>query len=129
MPLTRRNRQVALIFLLGVLLGIVFVGAAKGSAAMPDAVAVPVAMESGMCGEESDDCYLMIYTPGICDMVVKYGYWYYAFYCDQREGGRLMAGDIFAVEYLPDGSTRVELFRVVDDRRVYMVRHMPPRAK
>lgn len=26
----------------------------------------------------------VIYTPTICDVVEPYGFWYYAFYCDER---------------------------------------------
>lgn len=127
--MTRRNRQIAFLLVIGILLGIAAVTAVKLHASAPPAAVSAPAVMSDMCGDESDDCYLLIYTPGICEMVQKYGYWYYAFYCDQREAGRLMAGDAVFFYELPDASLQVDLFRLEGDHRIHMIRHMPPSAK
>lgn len=134
-------RRLFWFFLLGVLIGVCVGKLAAASQPAPRPVAVitsspapvlAVASLSGPddegCGDEAS-CYAIIYTPGFCELVTKYGWWWYFAYCDQREGGRLMADDTIFVTELPDASVRVDLFRVNAERRIHMIRFLPARVK
>lgn len=79
-------------FIFAVLLGVLF-GVVKGQAASDEG-----------CGSD-EECYAIMLNPGFCDIVPKYGWWYYFAFCDKREGGAMAMSTTY--DFQADGSVIV----------------------
>lgn len=134
-------RRLFWFFLLGVLIGVCVgkLAAASEPAPLPPVAVItsspaPILAAAPLsgpddegCGDEAS-CYAIIYTPGFCDLVTKYGWWWYFAYCDQREG--FMAAQSVTYTFLSDGSVFIDVIRVDDlGRRIRVIRHLPARER
>lgn len=74
---------------------------------------------------ELDEDRLVIYYPGICDVLEPYTFWWGFFGCENRAG---LVAETATYQFRPDGRVIVEIVREFQDgQRVTLIRELKGR--